>query len=203
MNYRTTEQIRKWAVKLLEGEVIDDLDGGIEEQTGYKSLLYGVQPIVKNFVSRAAEINYIEAYLNEKLATGVPPQNICIITRTSHLIDRVYLPALESRGIQCIPLNRRETDAGEGIRFATMHRVKGLEFQEVIIAAANEGIIPLASGLKDSGDAVSRKDLELREKSLLYVAATRAREQLLITTHGKMSPFLSLAKSTSEYTTIG
>jgi superfamily I DNA/RNA helicase len=35
-----------------------------------------------------------------------------------------------------------------GARVATMHRVKGLEFEHVIVAAANKGIVPLDAAVK-------------------------------------------------------
>ena len=39
INYRTTEEIRSWAMAMLAGVEIDDLDGGKEDERGYKSLL--------------------------------------------------------------------------------------------------------------------------------------------------------------------
>lgn len=55
-----------------------------------------------------------------------------------------------------------------------MHRVKGLEFEHVIIVAANKGILPLEAAVDDAEDAVARRNAETGERSLLYVAPTRA-----------------------------
>jgi len=44
VNYRTTEEIRKTAVALLEGCTVDDLDGGEDTQKGYRSLTHGNSP---------------------------------------------------------------------------------------------------------------------------------------------------------------
>ena len=41
-----------------------------------------------------------------------------------------------------------------------------------------------------AADQVSREEVELRERSLLYVAATRARDELLVTSYGEPSGFL-------------
>jgi len=42
-----------------------------------------------------------------------------------------------------------------GLRLATMHRVKGLEFDYIIIAAVNDGIIPLKySSLEQNNDFI-------------------------------------------------
>ncbi len=44
INYRTTEQVLRWAVNLLEGGDIDDLDGGTDNTVGYRSLYTGPDP---------------------------------------------------------------------------------------------------------------------------------------------------------------
>lgn len=41
INYRTTEEICAFAVRLLEGRAIDDLDGGLDDQKGYVSQTHG------------------------------------------------------------------------------------------------------------------------------------------------------------------
>lgn len=71
-----------------------------------------------------------------------------------------------------------------------MHRVKGLEFETIIIAGANDGIIPHERALSDTSDPTVKSDAEIQERSLLYVSATRAKNELLITSFGKPSRFL-------------
>jgi superfamily I DNA/RNA helicase len=68
--------------------------------------------------------------------------------------------------------------------------VKGLEFDRVIITAVNDGIVPHRKAISQSEDAVLRRETENRERALLYVSATRARNALLITSSGTPSPFL-------------
>jgi superfamily I DNA/RNA helicase len=76
------------------------------------------------------------------------------------------------------------------LRLATMHRVKGLEFDRVIVAGANDGIVPLVSGDRDSSDPVIRGESEQQERALLYVAATRAKKEVIVTSFDKLSRFL-------------
>jgi superfamily I DNA/RNA helicase len=71
-----------------------------------------------------------------------------------------------------------------------MHRIKGLEFETVIIAAVNEKIIPLDAAVLNTDDPVVRKESENRERALLYVAATRAKRQVVVCSYGKQSRFL-------------
>lgn len=63
-------------------------------------------------------------------------------------------------------------DENEGITLGTCHAVKGLEFPVVIIAGANEGIIPARPNDPDEIEA---------ERRLFYVAMTRAKDQLILT----------------------
>ena len=77
----------------------------------------------------------------------------------------------------------------DGLRVATMHRVKGLEFQYVFVAAVNNRIVPLSSAINRT-DAVSEAETMTSEKCLLYVALTRAQKGAYITSYGKQSEFV-------------
>ncbi|MDD4997695.1 MAG: ATP-dependent helicase, partial [Syntrophales bacterium] len=59
------------------------------------------------------------------------------------------------------------------ITLMTIHAAKGLEWPVVIVAGCNEGIIPSKQALKNG-------EIEA-ERRLMYVAMTRAREQLILT----------------------
>ena len=65
------------------------------------------------------------------------------------------------------------------VQLMTIHAAKGLEFDTVFIAGADDGSIPHARALADS-----ESNLE-EERRLFYVAATRARRRLFITCPGK------------------
>lgn len=77
----------------------------------------------------------------------------------------------------------------DGLRVATMHRVKGLEFKYVFIAAVNNRIIPMPSAINKT-DVVSEAESITSEKCLLYVAMTRAQKGVYITSYGRPSEFL-------------
>ena len=70
-----------------------------------------------------------------------------------------------------------------------MHRVKGLEFPVMILAGLNARTMPLRVA-SPGDDPAALADHEERERSLLFVAATRARDRLIVTAHGTPSPFL-------------
>ena len=113
INYRTSEEIQRWAIALLEGVTVDDLDGGVDEQKGYKSLLHGPNPLIKYFDQGNEEINYIISYIKELKSGGVVLDSICLVTREKNLLRDMYMPSLESAGIPCVQLDGREMDDGE------------------------------------------------------------------------------------------
>lgn len=88
-----------------------------------------------------------------------------------------------------IKRNKVDDRSFDGLRVATMHRVKGLEFKYVFIAAVNNRIIPMPSAINKT-DVVSEAESITSEKCLLYVAMTRAQKGVYITSYGRPSEFL-------------
>ena len=74
-----------------------------------------------------------------------------------------------------------------------MHRVKGLEFERVVMASMNEGLVPLSAAIESGSDDAARESAETEERSLVYVAATRAKKELLVLSYGAPSPLLDEA----------
>lgn len=187
-NYRTTEQTRRWAVRLLEGITIDDLDGGNDDQKGYTSLLRGPEPKVEVFPTFAKEVDAITKYA--KALDDADLSSTCLVTRTTRGLDE-YQAALEKAGLKTYRVRRSEAEdlRAPGLRLATMHRVKGLEFDRVIIAGVNRGTVPLEVAA-DTSDRVVAREHDIHERALLYVAATRAKREVLVTAVREPSPFL-------------
>ena len=59
INYRTTEETRDWATAVLHGLDFDDLDGGNDPASDYRSLLHGDQPLVRGFEDPAQEQGFL------------------------------------------------------------------------------------------------------------------------------------------------
>jgi len=186
VNYRTTEQIRAWAMAMLHGVEIDDLDGERDDERGYKSLLSGPAPEVRRFASRSEERDFLGGKLKELLG-GRSPEEICVVARTNKILKEDYQPVLGDLGIPHTLLGRNRE--GPGVRLATMHRVKGLEFPVMVLAGINAPVMPLRLASVE-GDPTAKADHDERERSLLFVAATRARDLLIVTSWGNPSPFL-------------
>lgn len=190
INYRTTEEIRKAAFALLNGISFDDLDDNFDTGDRCQSLTHGIPPQVLHFSSANEEFDAILKEINGLLSNGVTANNICVVARTHRLLDD-YVANFVANGIRCYEVKRSKADdpSFDGIRVATMHRVKGLEFQYVFVVAANKKIIPLNSAI-DRTDNVSIQETTTAEKCLLYVALTRAQKGAYISGYGQMSEFI-------------
>ncbi len=190
INYRTTEETRRYAFALLNGIAFDDLDDDIDLGDKCHSLVHGEEPVVKCFADANEELNYLNERISELQGKCVPLKNICIVARTNQLV-KDYSSQLTKSGYSVYQIKRSKADdlSHDGIRIASMHRVKGLEFQYVFIVSANNRIVPLEAAI-DHSDPIAERESYTAEKCLLYVALTRAQKQVYITCYGKKSEFI-------------
>ena len=190
INYRTTEEIRKAAFALLNGISFDDLDGDFDTGDRCQSLTHGKAPQVHSFANANEEFDFVTKEIKALVDSGISAKNICVVARTHKLLDD-YISQFTANGIRCyeIKANKADDRGLDGIRVATMHRVKGLEFQYIFVVAANNRIIPLATAI-DHTDSVSEQETMTAEKCLLYVALTRAQKGAYVSGYGQMSEFL-------------
>lgn len=190
VNYRTTEEIRKYAFALLNGISFDDLDDSFDVGDKCRSLTHGTAPVIQNFKDFDNEFDFIINEIKRLNNEGETLSSICIVARTQKYVD-MYSDALNATGIKVYAIKRNKSDdrSNDGIRVATMHRVKGLEFKYVFVAAINNGVMPLKSAIKNT-DEISKQESLTSEKCLLYVAMTRAQKGAYITSYGKKSEFI-------------
>lgn len=190
INYRTTEETRRFACAVLNGFLVDDLDGGEDGQADYRSLMHGHAPAILGFGSRAQEASGIIERIKALFDDEVEAKDICVVARTKKIRDSIG-DAIVKSGIPTIVLNQQTDNRNvAGIRMATMHRVKGLEFRYVFLAGIEQGVVPLPIAMGASADPVEQKQCELSERALLHVAATRAVRGLFVTYSGEPSSFL-------------
>jgi len=190
LNYRTTEKIRRWAVALLKGVPVDDLDDGSDDLKGYRSARPGAEPVVRVLATPEAERDAIVGQVRLWLQT-YEPEEVCVAARTSKLLAERFGPVLKAADIPCVLLETDgEAETPPGVRLATMHRLKGLEFPCMLLAGVQDGVMPLRLPDEALPDAAAREDHKHGERCLLFVAATRARDELVITGSGAPSAFL-------------
>ena len=196
LNYRTTEETRCWAARLLAGRAIDDLDGGSDDDKGITSLTRGPEPLLRNFESREEQSAFIVAYLKQVKTEDASLRGVCVVARTRCERDAIA-ETLKEHDLTHVALEAGSVDAAEtdGVRLATMHRVKGLEFDRVVMASINSDMVPLPIAIDARGDAVERESAETEERALVYVAATRSKKELLVLSYDTPSRLLQPASS--------
>lgn len=99
--------------------------------------------------------------------------------------------------------NTHAINAGVGIRCYTMHAAKGLEADDVYILDCNEGLFPNARVMKSKLDAHCLMDVAVdirSERNLLYVAITRAKNNVVITYSSGTAALLLTNPEDPEYT---
>ena len=191
INYRTSEQIRRFATAVLEGVDVDDLDDGNDPITGYRSLFDGQQPRLQGFDSEQQEAEFVAAEVDRLLAEGIRSKDICVVGRTVIQLKPV-VGALADKGLDSYTISRdtSENTAVDGVRVANMHRIKGLEFKVVFLVGIRDGVVPFDMAMSGTVDPVELRARELNERALLHVAATRAVHSLYVSWHGKASYFV-------------
>ena len=188
VNYRTSHQIRQQADRLLGVEVAD-ADGNTESRKATVSVFNGPLPRVSVSKSEADEAAAVADWLRGLQAEGVPPHEIAVFVRSDAQIERARA-AVTAANIPLKVLDERVDTAFGSISISTMHLAKGLEFRAVAVMACDDEVIPLQSRIESITDEADLDDVYSTERHLLYVACTRARDHLLITSVAPASEFL-------------
>lgn len=188
INYRTSHQIRMKADRLL-GPEMADVDGIAEDRKSTISVFNGPPPTIQTFDSIDAESRGVSDWLVARVQEGLQPHEVAIFVRSGAELQRARAAA----ELAAIPFkvldDRVETVHGKA-SIATMHLAKGLEFRAVAVMACDDEIIPLQQRIETVADDSDLEEVYNTERQLLYVACTRARDHLLVTSVAPASEFL-------------
>ena len=191
-NYRTTRQNLDVAFGILDPGTYEDMEGQAEEHH-YVSPRSGPEPLLLHATDRADELSKAAELLTvwleqDRDSEDSAPESIAILVRDRYQRDAV-VNGLAQHGIEVRAVDREAAGRGRPV-VMTMHRAKGLEFRKVLLFDVSKNAIPRPLRDQQYSDA-DRDDALLRERSLLYVAATRARDQLAISWSGEASPLIT------------
>jgi superfamily I DNA/RNA helicase len=188
INYRTSHQIRSQADRLLDPQIAD-VDGNEESRKDAVSLFNGPKPDIKTYISHEKESEGVADWLRQISGAGLHPHEVALFVRSTEQIDRAT-KAAELAGLKCRVLDEHLEIAPGILPICTMHLAKGLEFRAVGVMACDDEVIPLQERIEAVADESDLEDVYSTERHLLYVACTRARDQLLVTSTEPASEFL-------------
>lgn len=180
VNYRTTRQIRSVADRLM-ADKMTDADDIVQERKGTISLLSGPKPVFRQFADVESEIDGVAEWL-DKLhdEQHVESQAIAIFCRSDKECERARAAVAKSKyaGVVMPP------------KLCSMLDAKGLEYQAVVVMACDADVIPSPERLAEADMIAGLEEIYDTERNLLYVACTRARDYLLVTSAGTPSELL-------------
>ena len=188
INYRTSHQIRMQADRLL-GPELSDVDGNTEERKGTISVFNGPKPSISTFGAREEEVEAVSRWLSARVSEGMEPHEIGVFVRSEAEVGRARM-AVEAAGLACKTLDEAVGTTRGCLSLCTMHLAKGLEFRGVVVMACDDEVIPLQERIETVSDDSDLEEVYNTERHLLYVACTRARDQLLVTGIDPASEFL-------------
>ena len=188
INYRTSHQIRMQADRLL-GPEVSDVDGNSEDRRGTISVFNGPVPVIRTFADTAGEVAAVTQWLLARIAEGMPPHEIGIFVRSDAELSRAQA-AVQAAALPYHVLDDTVEITAGIASLCTMHLAKGLEFRAIAVMACDDEIIPLQSRIESVADKADLDEVYSTERHLLYVACTRARDHLLVTSVEPGSEFL-------------
>ena len=188
INYRTSHQIRAQA-DLLLGPELTDVDGNTEERRGTISVFNGPDPVVRVLDAPDDEIETVSGWLADRVSEGVKPHEVGLFVRSHAEVPRGRA-AVEKAGLPFRVLDETMASTSGSVSISTMHLAKGLEFRAVVVMACDDEVVPLQERIESVADEADLEEVYNTERHLLYVACTRARDHLLVTSVAPASEFL-------------
>jgi superfamily I DNA/RNA helicase len=191
VNYRTSNEILRFSDALLPAKLAE-VDGE-EEARQTMSVLRGPEPEIVEGESVEDEITALAHWLRDLCARDIEPGQIAIFGRTRQVVRERADAALAQAGLTGRWLAPNSDLGTDAVAIGTMHAAKGLEFRAVALVGCDTEHMPLSDALAGANSDDARRLAEDRERHLLYVGCTRARESLLITYSGEATPYLGRA----------
>jgi superfamily I DNA/RNA helicase len=188
VNYRTSHQIRTQADRLL-GPEVTDVDGNHEVRSDTVSVFNGPAPVIRSLSDEEEECKAVAEWMGERAKDGVLPHEFGVFVRSEGQLYRAR-NAVQAAGLAFKVLDEHVETASGHVSISTMHFAKGLEFCAVAVMACDDEIVPLQERIETVGDDADLQEVYDTERHLLYVACTRARDYLLVTSVEPGSEFL-------------
>lgn len=176
-NYRNTRQIAQLALAVA---AMPSFSSDPDLVAPKSPTADGPLPALVSFGSEQAEMQFVASLARRVGQT----QSVAVLFRDRDAEDR--LEALIPQGMTRLHGDLDRWPDGPGIFYGTYHAAKGLEFDVVVLPFMSSGRLPHPPDVAAFGQA----DAAARDISLVYVAVTRARANLVLTHTGPLTTLL-------------
>ena len=173
-NYRNTRQIIEAAYQLIANYDFDDIDSentGKPEGPDYPSR-EGKLPIFIKFPNEDIEADWIATEIKRLTERGLASPGEILVLAGSPRIRSNIMSSLDEKKVENCELREDVAIDSKRVKVSTIESAKGHESPYVFVAGLVEGIVPWHN-VDDDGERL--------HASRLYVAMTRARDELTMT----------------------
>ena len=146
-------------------------------------------PMIQVLKNESEENQCVGKWISEQIEAGTLPHEFGVFVRSPAQLQRAE-SAVKTTGLPYKILDEHVETTNGHLSISTMHLAKGLEFRSVVVMACDDEIIPLQERIETVGDDADLQEVYDTERHLLYVACTRARDHLLLTSVDPASEFL-------------
>lgn len=190
-NYRTTEHIVDAALAIAGTEEIVDLDESFRRgEQRPQSDRPGNEPTLFKCSDEALHIELIAERIRQLIADeSVALGDVAVLTAASE--TAAVAAGLAALGLGVIPLSSYDGTTADEVKVGSWHEAKGLEFKAVVVTGCSEELFPSVGAADEWRD--EREERRILELSHLFVAMTRARDELSLVSVGEPAPVIKLA----------
>ena len=128
-------------------------------------------------------------WLKDRIGAGMLPHELGVFVRSAAEIARAEA-AIQAAALPFVLLDENVVTMYGKISISTMHLAKGLEFRAVVVLACDDEVLPSQERIEAVADDADLEEVYNTERHLLYVACTRARDQLLVCGVAPVSEFV-------------
>lgn len=189
VNYRNTREVINAAMAATGSGEVDDLGDTYhraDEQA--ESTRAGARPRLVMCADSSDELDFIATEITRLVADdALGLGDIAVAVATNSRVKGA-VAALRTAGIPCQELKDYDGLPTAAVKVGTHHRIKGLEFKVVLLPGISDHEFPTAQ--TDGQDDDEYAEQRERQISQLFVAMTRARDLLYVTSAGEPSPLV-------------
>lgn len=176
VNHRNTRQIADFARRLVEDDIVTDIEGtDAAGDTVAAITRTGPEPVLRHFTQSKDLHRALVAAVRSAVRGGTRTGDIGVLARTNAAANRV-IGILREERLPAVSIERYTGQTTSNIKVGTIKRAKGLEFKHVFLADVPARLLEQEPAAENES-ALERRRLDLRE---LYVGMTRARDQLWV-----------------------